>query len=333
MIITRTPFRVSLFGGSTDFPSYFNENGGTVISSAIDKYCYVTVHNLPHIFKYKTIISYSVQERVNSYDEIKNPVVRESMRLFDMHNLKINYDSDLPARSGLGTSSAFAVGLLGALHQLRGDTYSKKQLADEAIEVERCLCAEAGGWQDQVAVAFGGMNRIDFSGGSYTVTPINISQRRKRELNDNMLLYFTGKFRTSTDIQQRVEKEIINKPDTLRQMKDIALRAQKVLENENENLDKIGEMLDESWKLKRSLSSAISGEYIDELYSAALSAGALGGKLLGAGEGGFLLLYTGADNKERVREKLKKLGNVPFRFTDDGFSVIHDVPDTDMKEE
>ena len=203
MIITKTPFRMSFFGGGTDMEEYFRENGGAVISTTIDKYCYVTVRHLPRFFEYKTHLTYSRMEYVNTYDEIQHPAIREAMRMLDMHELRLTYESDLPAKSGLGTSSSFAVGMLNAFYALKGRYADKKKLADEAIYLERVLCNEAGGWQDQIAASYGGFNRIDFGPHGYEVHPIIISSERKKRLNDNLMMFFTGFTRFSADIQKQ----------------------------------------------------------------------------------------------------------------------------------
>lgn len=306
---------------------FYEENGGAVISSTFDKYCYVTVRHLPRFFDYKNQITYSRIERTASVDEIEHPMVRNCMKLLDMHEMIVTYDADLPARTGLGTSSSFAVGLLNAFHSLKGKKKDKRTLADEAIYVERIMCNEAGGLQDQIAASFGGLNRIDFSATGYKVTPVEISENRKKQLNDNLILFFTGFSRFSADIQTDTKKNISDKTKTLLQMKDMVDEAQKILEDENEDLDKFGVLLDKSWRLKRSTGSKISTGQIDEIYERALNAGALGGKLLGAGGGGFMLFYVTEDKKEAVKEELKDLLYVPFKFEDDGTSIIYYSPE------
>ena len=202
MIITKTPFRMSFFGGGTDMEEYFKENGGAVLSTSFDKYCYVNVRHLPPFFQYSTELSYSKTERVNSLEEIQHPAIREAMRMLNMQEIRLMYEADLPARSGLGTSSSFAVGMLHAFHALKGKYVDKKTLADQAIHLERVLCKEAGGWQDQIAASFGGLNRIDFSAEGYRVSPILISPERKQRLNENLMLFFTGFTRFSSEIQK-----------------------------------------------------------------------------------------------------------------------------------
>ena len=334
MIITKTPFRMSFFGGGTDLKEFYEEHGGAVISSTFDKYCYVTVRHLPRFFDYKNQITYSKIERINGVDEIEHPLVKNAMKLLDMHELIVTYDADLPARTGLGTSSSFAVGLLNAFHSLKGKQKDKKTLADEAIYVEREMCNEAGGLQDQIAASYGGLNRIDFNKDGYTVKPIEISESRKEELNNNLLLFFTGFSRFSADIQADTKKNINDKTNTLIEMKNMVDEAEKILTDATEDLDKFGVLLDKSWRLKRSTGDKISTNQIDLIYDRALNAGALGGKLLGAGGGGFVLLYVPKDKQESVKKELKDLLLVPFKFENDGTSVIYYAPeDFELQEE
>lgn len=202
MIITKTPFRMSFFGGGTDIEDYFRENGGAVLSTTFDKYCYVNVRHLPRFFDYTTELSYSKIERVTDVEEIEHPAIRNAMKMLDMHELRLTYEADLPARSGLGTSSSFVVGMLNAFYALKGKYANKRQLADEAIYLERVLCNEAGGWQDQIAAAFGGLNRIDFHSEGYEVHPVVIAPERKQQLNNNLMMFFTGFTRYSAELQK-----------------------------------------------------------------------------------------------------------------------------------
>ena len=238
MIITKTPFRMSFFGGGTDMESFFREYGGAVLSTTFDKYCYVTVRHLPRFFDYKTELAYSKMERVTSVDEIEHPAVRSAMKLLDMHEIRLTYEADLPARSGLGTSSSFAVGMLNAFHCLKGKYADKKKLADQAIYLERVLCKEAGGWQDQIAAAFGGMNRIEFNkDGTYDVKPIIIHPDRKKELNDNLLMFFTGFTRFSSEMQKANQAGYDEKIKQLQQMYALVDEAEAVLEDKQSDLD------------------------------------------------------------------------------------------------
>lgn len=327
MIITKTPFRMSFFGGGTDMPEYFKKNRGAVISTTFDKYVYVTVRHLPRFFEYTTEISYSKHERVNSVDEIEHPMIKNAMKMLDMHELHIAYDADLPSKTGLGTSSTFAVGLLNAFYCLKGKYASKKQLAQDAITVERELCDEAGGWQDQVAASFGGLNRIDFDINGFRVSPIIISPKRKKKLDENLMLFFTGFSRFSAEIQKDTKSNIQEKNKQLNSMLDLVDEAQNILENEERDLDDFGRLLDKTWKLKKQTGNYISKNSIDEMYEKGINAGALGGKLLGAGGGGFLLFYVREKDRNNVRKALKDLMEVPFTFEDRGTRVVYYTPE------
>ena len=251
MIITQTPFRMSFFGGGTDLESYFKENRGAVISTTFDKYCYVNVRHLPRFFDYSTELSYSKTERVTSIDDIQHPAIRNAMKMLKMEEIRLTYESDLPARSGLGTSSSFAVGMLNAFYALKGIYANKKKLADEAIYLERVLCNEAGGWQDQIAASFGGFNRIDFSEDDYEVTPLIISPKRKRNLNDNLMMFFTGFTRFSSDVQKANSLDKKDNVKQLQEMFSLVSEAQSVLTDNNRDLNDFGKLLDVTWKLKR----------------------------------------------------------------------------------
>lgn len=326
MIITKTPFRMSFFGGGTDMPEFFREHGGAVISTSFDKYCYVNVRHLPPFFDYYTELSYAKTERVVDVSEIEHPAIREAMKMLDMHDIRLTYEADLPARTGLGTSSSFAVGMLNAFYALKGKYADKKRLSDEAIYLERVLCNEAGGWQDQIAAAYGGLNRINFHGDSYDVQPIIISPERKRQLNKNLMMFFTGFTRFSSEIQQS-SKSIEDKTAQLLDMLAIVDEAERVLEDKYSDLDDFGRLLDKSWRLKKQTGNKVSTGSIDELYEKAIAAGALGGKLLGAGGGGFLLFYVPEEKQPAVMKAMEKLMYVPFEFENGGTRVVHYTPE------
>ncbi len=328
MIITQTPFRMSFFGGGTDFSGFYNEHGGAVISTTFDKYCYVTVRHLPPFFDYKTHVTYSREEKINNLSEMQHPAIRNAMEWLDMHDIRLTYESDLPARSGLGTSSSFAVGMLSAFYALKGQYADKRKLADDAIYLERTLCKEAGGIQDQIAASFGGMNRINFSADGYTVHPVIINPERKKLLNEHLMLFFTGFSRFSSDIQKGTEKSMKDKTQQLIEMYKLVDDAEKILTDKNTSLDEFGKLLDYTWQLKRGISSGISTDSIDEQYERAKKAGALGGKLLGAGGGGFLLFYVPKDKQADVKKALAGQMYVPFSFENDGTKVIHYSPET-----
>lgn len=327
MIITKTPFRMSFFGGGTDMESFFRENKGAVLSTTFDKYCYVTVRHLPRFFDYSTDLTYSKSERVRCVDEIQHPAIRNAMKMLDMHELRLTYDSDLPARSGLGTSSSFAVGMLNAFYALKGKYVSKQHLANKAIYLERELCQEAGGWQDQIAAAFGGLNRINFSKDGYEVIPVIISPERKAQLNQNLMLFFTGFTRFSSDIQKANAVKQNEKVTWLRQMYDLVGEAEQVLTNKKTDLDEFGRLLHHTWELKRKTGSAVSTDDIDKLYSQGKKAGAVGGKLLGAGGGGFLLFYVRPEHQQAVRKAMGGLLQIPFQFENSGTQVVHYTPE------
>jgi D-glycero-alpha-D-manno-heptose-7-phosphate kinase len=312
---------MSFFGGGTDFPEYYKEHGGAVLSTTFDKYCYVTVRHLPPFFDYSTELSYSTIERVTAVEEVMHPAVREAMKWLDMREIRLAYEADLPARTGLGTSSSFAVGMLEAFYAIKGKMRSNRQLADDAIYLERTLCNESGGVQDQIAVAFGGFNRIEFNSEGYTVNPLIVSEEVLKRLNDNLLLFFTGFSRFSSDIQDNTKNSIKSKSAELAEVKSLVYEAEKALIGKD--TDEFGRLLDCAWKLKRGISSDISTDSIDGFYEKAMKAGALGGKLLGAGGGGFLLFYVREDRRSCVLNALSGLLQVPFRFENDGTRVIY----------
>ena len=324
MIITQTPFRMSFFGGGTDFPGFYREHGGAVLSTTFDKYCYVNVRHLPRFFDYTTELSYAKTERVTDVESIEHPAIREAMKMLDMHEIRLTYEADLPARSGLGTSSSFAVGMLNAFYALKGKYADKRKLADDAIYLERVLCKESGGIQDQIAASFGGFNKISFNADGYTVSPVIISPERKLRLNDNLMLFFTGFSRFSSDIQVEAEKSLKSKEAQLLEMLQLA---EQVLTSKTD-LTEFGKLLDYTWKLKRGITSKVSTDSIDAIYDKAIKAGATGGKLLGAGGGGFLLFYVEADKQKNVHEALEDLLYVPFEFETAGTQVIHYTPES-----
>lgn len=322
MIITKTPFRMSFFGGGTDIQEFYDTYGGAVLSTTFDKYCYVTVRHLPPFFDYTSEFSYANIERVRSVDDIKHPLIRNLMKFKDMHEIRLSYEADLPARTGLGTSSSFAVGMLNAFYGIKGKRVDRRRLADEAIYVERVLCNEAGGIQDQIAAAYGGLNRIDMDRNGYNVSPVILSNQRKKEFNDSLMLFFTGFSRISAEIQKKTEANIGDKIKELMEMKSLVDVAEDILVSKG-SLNEFGRLLDYTWKLKRGISDAVSTDLIDAIYCRAIRAGALGGKLLGAGGGGFLLFYVEPDKRENVLQELQDLLYVPFSFENDGTQVIY----------
>ena len=319
---------MSFFGGGTDMESYFRENGGAVISTTFDKYCYVNVRHLPRFFDYSTELSYSKTERVTGVDDIQHPAIRNAMKMLDMHEIRLTYEADLPARSGLGTSSSFAVGMLNAFYALKGKYADKKKLADEAIYLERVLCNEAGGWQDQIAASYGGFNRINFNADGYEVLPIIISPERKKQLNNNLMMFFTGFTRFSSEVQKANSVSGNDKKVQLKEMYQLVDEAERILTDKDTDLDEFGRLLDHTWRLKRQTGAAVSTDSIDGLYARGIAAGALGGKLLGAGGGGFLLFYVQPERQNEVRKAMKDLMYIPFEFENGGTRVIHYTPES-----
>ena len=327
MIITKTPFRMSFFGGGTDMENYFKNNKGAVLSTTFDKYCYVNVRHLPRFFDYSTELSYSKTERITDIEDIKHPAIRNAMKMLDMHEIRLTYEADLPARSGLGTSSSFAVGMLNAFYALKGKYADKKKLADEAIYLERVLCNEAGGWQDQIAASYGGFNRINFNENGYEVLPVIISPERKKLLNENLMMFFTGFTRFSSEVQKSNAADKKDKTAQLKEMYSLVDEAEKILTDKTLDIDDFGRLLDHTWKLKRQTGSAVSTNSIDILYEKGIKAGALGGKLLGAGGGGFLIFYVQSRYRKAVYKAMEDLMYIPFEFETGGTRVIHYTPE------
>ncbi len=314
--------RMSFFGGGTDFPEFFSRYSGAVISTTFDKYCHVNVRELPDLFDYKTYLSYAKIEKVNSVEEIQHPAIRNAMKWLGLEKICLNYDADMPAKTGLGTSSAFSVGMLNAFYTMMGEEKTKRQLADGAIHLERTLCNEDGGIQDQIASAFGGFNRIDFSADGYTVTPINFCCGRKEQLEENLMLFFTGLSRFSFHIQKNTKQMLPKNTDRLLKMLEMVDEAENILTNPSRDLNDFGLLLNETWQQKRAISSEISTDYIDIAYKKAVDAGALGGKLLGAGGGGCLLFYVEKEKQDSVRNALADMHEIPFKFENDGTKII-----------
>jgi D-glycero-alpha-D-manno-heptose-7-phosphate kinase len=324
MVITSTPLRVSFFGGGTDYPVWYREYGGSVLSTAINKRCYITCRQLPPFFEYHSRISYSKVENVSTNDAIQHPSVRACLQHLGMdEGMEIHHVADLPARTGLGTSSAFTVGLLLGLHALKNEMRDKRALASEAIHVEQELLREAVGAQDQVSAAYGGFNRIDFqTNGSIEVNRILADPNRIEELQRHLALFFTGFSRTASEIAQEQLRMTPHKKQELSTMLQLVDEAEAIVTNPRCCLDEFGRLLHQSWQIKRSLTHKISNANIDDIYEAGLSAGALGGKLLGAGGGGFMLFFVPPERREALRERLKKLLCVPFEFSNRGSHVV-----------
>jgi len=323
MIISRTPFRISFFGGGTDYPAWYLKHGGAVLATTIDKYCYLTCRYLPPFFEHRIRIVYSKIENCQSIDQIMHPSVREVLRYLNLdRGVEIHHDGDLPARSGMGSSSAFTVGLLHALYGLKGIMPDKHQLAMESIHIEQDILKETVGSQDQVLAAHGGFNHISFlKNGEISVRPITISSERIQELNSHLMLFYTGIKRTASNIADSYVSDIHDKKRQLRIMKDLMEESISILMS-GQDLTGFGDLLHEAWQAKRSLSSKVSNSHVDEIYGESISAGAVGGKLTGAGGGGFLLIFAPPASHGKIREALKKLIYVPFKFAFNGSQII-----------
>jgi len=323
MIITRTPFRMSFFGGGTDYPVWYEKHGGAVLSTTIDRFCYVTCRYYPPFFDAKVRVVWSKIELVQNANELEHPIARHTLNFLNLpKNIEIHHAADLPARSGLGASSSFTVGLLNALYALLGKKTTKADLASEAIHIERVLAGETVGSQDQVAAAFGGFNKIVFrTDGNIEVIPLSISGNVLRGLKDHLLLFFTGLSRSASEVASVQVKNTPQKEKELIAMHDMVDEGVKFLENGA--LDDFGKLLHEAWQMKRSLTPLIANGHIDAIYEAARSAGAIGGKLLGAGGGGFMLVYADPSRHKAIKDKLSKFLCVPFDFEQEGTQVIH----------
>lgn len=324
MVITRTPLRISFFGGGTDYPVWFREHGGAVLSTTIDKCCYITCRRLPPFFEYHSRISYSKVENVATNDAIEHPSVRGCLRFLEITDgVEVHHVADLPARTGLGTSSAFTVGLLLALYALNDRMRDKQALASDAICVEQELLQEAVGTQDQVSAAFGGFNRINFNpDGTIDVKRVLVTPSRLAELEQHLALYFTGFARTASEIAQEQIRMTPSRTRELAAMFQLVSEAEEIVTSPRRPLDEFGRLLHEGWQIKRSLTKKITNADIDEVYEAGLGVGALGGKLLGAGGGGFMLFFVPPDRRQALRERLRKLLCVPFKFSSKGSHVV-----------
>jgi D-glycero-alpha-D-manno-heptose-7-phosphate kinase len=324
MIITRTPMRISFFGGGTDYPVWYREHGGSVLSTTIDKSCYIETRWLPPFFEYHSRISYSKVENVACNSQIEHPSVRACLEYMGIDaGVEVHHIADLPARTGLGTSSAFTVGFLLSLYALKNQMRDKHALTAEAIHVERDLLQEAVGAQDQASCAHGGFNRINFhKNDTIEVKRILAPPRRISELQNHLALYFTGFSRTASELAKEQLEATPNRQKELTEMHQMVDEAEAIIMNPDRSLDEFGRLLHQGWQLKRSLTQRISNARIDEIYQAGLSAGALGGKLLGAGGGGFMLFFVPPARKDALRLRLKNLLCVPFAFSDRGSDVV-----------
>jgi D-glycero-alpha-D-manno-heptose-7-phosphate kinase len=324
MIISKTPFRISFFGGGTDYPGWYQRHGGSVLATSINKYCYITCRFLPPFFEHKSRIVYSKIESCQKVDDIQHPSVREVLRFLKLdRGVEIHHDGDLPARSGMGSSSSFTVGLLNALYALKGYMPTKRQLANESIHIEQELIRETVGSQDQVLAAYGGFNHITFHpGGEITVRPVILPQERSLELNAHLMLFYTGIIRTASDVAGSYVKDLEAKRRQLRIMKDLVEESLSILCS-SQRITAFGELMHEAWQAKRSLGSSVSNDHVDELFEKAMAAGAIGGKITGAGGGGFMLLFVPPERQRDVLNALSTLIHVPFHFDYGGSRIIY----------
>ena len=323
MIISRTPFRISFFGGGTDYPAWFSREGGAVLATTIDKYCYLTCRYLPPFFDHRIRVVYSKIENIHKINEIEHPAAREILRYLNIdRGVSILHDGDLPARSGMGSSSSFTVGLLHALYALKGQMPSKRQLAMEGIHIEQDILQETVGSQDQMMVAYGGFNNITFHRDAEpSIRPMTIPGDRVKELNDHLMLFYTGIKRTASDIADTYVHDMTAKEQQLRSIQAMVDEGVAIL-NSGQDIGRFGELLHESWQAKRDMSSMVSNGMVDEIYDRARAAGAIGGKLLGAGGGGFMLLFVPPQGQPKIKEVLSSLIHVPFKFESSGSQII-----------
>lgn len=324
MIITRTPFRISFFGGGTDYPDWYREHGGAVLATTIDKYCYISCRSLPPFFEHKHRIVYSHIENVQDIEGIKHPAVRNIFSWANVTDgLEIHHDGDLPARSGLGSSSSFTVGLVHALYGMRGHMVSKHRLASDAINIEQNLIGESVGSQDQISAAYGGFNLVEFyRDDTFDVSPVILSNTRKGELHSHLMLCFTGFSRIANEIAKSKIQNFKNREAELLAIRSMVDQALEILGDKTIAIEEFGKLLDQSWQFKKNISDKVSSPEIDEIYAAAIKAGAIGGKILGAGGGGFMLLFARPEKHATIRVALSSLVHVAFNFDDSGSRVV-----------
>jgi D-glycero-alpha-D-manno-heptose-7-phosphate kinase len=329
MVITRTPFRISFFGGGTDFPTWVQRHGGEVLGTTIDKYCYISVRELPPFFEHKHRLVYSKIENVGAINEIKHPAVPEAFKYMKIRQgLELHHDGDLPARSGMGSGSSFGVGLLNALHALKGEFVSRRELALQAIHLEQDLFQENVGSQDQILTATSGFNRVIFKPtGGHIIEPVIISLERQRELESHLLLFYTGISRFASEVAKTQVDNFKNRKKELQAMGQMVTEALAILGSNSVDIKEFGKLLNENWKLKRSLSGSVSNQAIGEMYKTAINHGAIGGGILGVGGGGFLLVFAGLNKHKAIIGGLKHLLHVPIKFERSGIRVVLYEPD------
>lgn len=329
MIITRTPYRISFFGGGSDYHTWYEQHGGDILSTTINHYNYISCRYLPPFHaEYHNRIAWKILEYPKTVDDIQHNAIRAALKYYNVtRGIEISNQCDLPARSGLGSSSSFCAGLIESIYALKGEMITKYGLAKETIKLEREILQENGGIQDQIAAVYGGLNHIHINNnGSFSVNPVLISEKRKSELNDNLLLFFTGVARTSSEIAEKQVKSTKSNTEQITRMQQMVGEAEKILTSPTSDMNDFGRMLHETWMLKRSLTDKISTSFIDEIYQTGLNNGALGGKILGAGGGGFILFYATPDKQRAIKKSLQNLIHVPFKFDDQGSQIIYYAP-------
>jgi D-glycero-alpha-D-manno-heptose-7-phosphate kinase len=334
MIISRTPYRISFLGGGTDYPGWYRKHGGSVLSTTIDKYCYLNVRHLPPFFEHRYRVVYSRIESTNTIAEIEHPAVRAVLAQVDIdQGVEIHHDGDLPARSGMGSSSSFVVGLLHALYALKGRMPTKRQLAAEAIEIEQNVLRETVGSQDQTAAAYGGLNHIQFlQNGEIAVRPVTIPQHRIRAFDDHMMLFYTCIKRTASDVAKTYVDDIGTRKRQLRILNDLVGEGIQILSGDHD-ICEFGELMHEAWLAKRSLSASVTNAQVDEIYAKARAAGAIGGKLAGAGGGGFMMLFVPPEKQAQVIDSFQGVIHVPFHFESSGSQIIFYDAEPDFSRE
>ena len=321
MIISKTPYRISFFGGGTDYPGWYRENGGQVLSTTINKYIYISCRNLPPFFEHKHRLVYSMIEEVQDISEIDHPAARAVLNFLKSEDgMEIHYDGDLPGKSGMGSSSSFTVGLLNTIYRYNGISVKPQRLAEEAIHIEQNIIGETVGSQDQIAASFGGFNHIKFKGDSFTVSPISIPEERLTQLDSNIMLFFTGIQRFAEKVAKTYVDEIKTKERQLKLMHQMVDEGKRIINNGD--LDDFGHLLDEAWQRKKELSTEVSSQIIDDIYNSAKKSGAIGGKISGAGGGGFMFFYVPVEKQEEVKKNLSQLLHVPFNFENVGSRII-----------
>jgi len=327
MIVCKTPFRVSLFGGGTDFPEFYKKHGGFVIGGSINKFCYITLRYLPEFHNHKYEVHYSKIERVNNVSEIEHPVIRACYKIFNIRpNINLIYDADMPAKSGLGTSSSFTVSLINSIFKFKRNNISKKELLKKSIFIERDYLKESVGCQDQTLAVHGGFNFIKFEKNKISVKRIKISKKKLNELENNLFLVYTNNPRYATKIEENKIVNIKKKIKLYFEIKKITKKALNILEK-NKKIDLIGKLLNDYWNIKKNLSNKVADKVIDKIYKKGIKSGALGGKILGAGGGGFLIFYCPQKNHNKFSKSMKRYYITKFKFTDECTKIIHSSND------